>query len=111
MSTTKKLILTGLGVSAGQASGKVCLVFEEADFGKVQEGDILVTKITDPGMTMIIDKCAGIVCDIGGMTSHPAIISRELGVPCVVGTKTATKVLLDGMKIFLDGTRGEIYGV
>src|SRR3989338_11146979 len=95
----KNLILKGMGASVGQAKGKVCLIFSAKDFDKLSDGDILVTKITDPGMTIIINKCAGIICDVGGMTSHPAIISRELGIPAVVGTQKATATLKNGQEI------------
>ena len=106
---SKKLILRGLGVSSGMAKGRVCLIGARKDYAKLREGDILVTKITDPGMTIIINQAAGIICDIGGMTSHPAIISRELGIPAVVAAKTATTTLYDGMLLEIDGSSGEIF--
>jgi len=104
-----KLLLKGMGVSVGQAEGKVCVIQSAGDFQKLQDGDILVAHNTDPSMTFIINKTAGIVCDVGGMTSHPAIISRELGIPAVVGTGSATKILHDGMQIMIDGASGEIF--
>ena len=104
-----QLVLKGLGASQGTARGKVRLVAGEEDEERFQEGEVLVTKITDPTMVMIMNKAAAIVCDIGGMTSHPSIVSRELGIPCVVAAKEATLKLRDGMEVLVDGTRGEIY--
>lgn len=103
-----KVILKGLAVSAGKASGKVRIVKSAQDSRVFQEGEILVTKITDPTMVMMMNKASAIVCDIGGMTSHPSIIARELGIPCVVGTKNATEKLKSGQKIIVNGTTGEI---
>jgi len=60
-------------------------------------------------MVIMINKAAAIVTDKGGLTSHPAIVSRELGIPCVVATKTATQVLKDGIKVKVDGAKGEVY--
>ena len=62
-------------------------------------------------MIMIFSKATAIVTDIGGLTSHPAIVSRELDIPCVVGTEKATKVLKDGMKVRVDGEKGIIYKI
>src|SRR3989338_6505158 len=98
-----KLILKGTGTSAGEAEGEVCLIKDASDGAKFKEGNILVTKITDPTMVMIMNRASAIVCDIGGITSHPSIISRELGIPCVVNTKEATSKLQDGQKIIVNG--------
>jgi len=75
-------------------------------------GDILVTVITDPlSFVDIIESAAGLVTDLGGVASHPAILARELGIPCVVGAQIATRVIQDGMEIVVDGTQGSVYGV
>ncbi|MCK5412778.1 MAG: hypothetical protein KAI57_00190 [Candidatus Pacebacteria bacterium] len=107
-----KIILKGTAASAGEVEGIVRIVKDSTssttDF---KQGNILVTKITNPSMIMIMTKASAIVTDIGGLTSHPAIVSRELGIPCVVGTENATKVLKNGMKIKVDGKRGIIYKV
>ena len=107
-----KIILKGTGASAGEVEGRVKVIkdlnYSSDDF---KEGDVLVTRITNPAMIIIMTKAAAIVTDIGGLTSHPAIVSRELGIPCVVGTEKATKVLKDGMKIKVDGKKGVIYKV
>lgn len=105
----KKLILKGLAASTGSASGKVRVLLPTDDLTDFQDGEILVTTITDPTMVGAMIKAAAIVTDIGGITSHPAILSREMGIPCVVNTKQATKSLKNGMNILVDGTKGEVY--
>lgn len=103
------MILKGIGTSAGEVVGEVCIIESAKDSGKFKSGQILVTKITDPTMVMMMNEAVAIVCDIGGMTSHPSIISRELGIPCVVATKNATTVLTDDLKIKVNGKTGEIF--
>ncbi|MEM4809325.1 MAG: phosphoenolpyruvate synthase, partial [Desulfurococcaceae archaeon] len=74
-----------------------------------KEGDILVTRMTDPDWVPLMKKAAAIVTDEGGMTSHAAIVSRELGIPCVVGTGNATKAVVSGTEVTVDGSKGVIY--
>ena len=105
----KPPILTGTAASAGVASGKVKIVTGIKDASSFQEGSVLVTKITDPSMVLMMARSVAIVCDMGGITSHPSIVSREMGIPCVVNTKEGTKVLKDGQEIVVDGTEGKIY--
>ena len=105
----KKIILKGIPASPGIISGKVKIIKGLEDASFFQEGDILVAKITDPSMIMLMTKAKAIITDIGGLTSHPAIVSRELGIPCVVATGKATRILKDGMEIKIDGSKGEIY--
>jgi len=69
----------------------------------------MVTILTDPTMVMAMMKASAIVSDMGGITSHPAILSREMGIPCVVNTKIGTKLIKDGAKIKVDGAKGEVY--
>ena len=107
----QKIILRGIGVSTGVIEGKVKKINTSKDFSKFKKDNILVTKITDPTMVMLISKALAIVTDIGGLTSHPAIIARELGIPCVVGTEKATTILKNGMKIKVDGKKGIVYGI
>lgn len=102
-------ILKGIGASAGVAEGIVKIVHDFHDTPQFREGYILVTEITEPAMVMMMNIAVAIVTDKGGITSHPAIISRELGIPCIVATKTATQILKDGMRIKVDGSRGEVY--
>ena len=104
-----RILLKGLGASPGIATGKVKVIFSEKEISKVEEGDILVTTMTTPDMVPAMKRAAAIVTDEGGMTCHAAIVSRELGVPAIVGTKTATKVLKDGMVVTVDGEKGIVY--
>ncbi len=95
-----KILLKGQGAAPGIASGRVAIIREAKDTGSVKEGDILVTKMTNPDMVPAMRKVAAIVTDEGGMTCHAAIVSRELGTPAVVGTKTATHVLKNGQTCY-----------
>lgn len=106
---SEHVILTGLGASPGMASGKVCIYDDSMSLDVVKDGDILVTKMTMPDMVPAMSRSAAIVTDEGGMTCHAAIISRELGTPCVVGTGAATEKLKDGDIITVDGTTGTVY--
>lgn len=100
--------LKGQVVYGGNALGKVCKIFNENDFDKFQEGDILVTPMTTPKFTKLIKKAGAILTDEGGFTCHAAIISRELKVTCIVGCKNVTKVLNDGDIIKINGNTGKI---
>jgi pyruvate,water dikinase len=104
-----KIILQGQGAAPGIASGRVAIIRDVKDTGSVKEGDILVTKMTSPDMVPAMRKVAAIITDEGGLTCHAAIVSRELGTPAVVGTKTATHVLTNGQLITVDGEKGLIY--
>ncbi|MGB9675158.1 MAG: phosphoenolpyruvate synthase [Candidatus Nanoarchaeia archaeon] len=102
-------ILKGLGASPGIASGPVKIILSMAELDKVQKGDILVTTMTTPDFVPAMQRAAAIVTDHGGMTAHASIVSREMGKPCVVGTKTATQTLKDGQIITVDGDRGFVF--
>ncbi|MEM4247999.1 MAG: phosphoenolpyruvate synthase [Candidatus Nanoarchaeia archaeon] len=106
---TGEPILKGLGASPGHASGSVKLVLSMAHLDKVQKGDILVTKMTTPDFVPAMQRAAAIVTDEGGITAHAAIVSREMGIPCVVGTEKATQILKDGDVITVDGSAGNVY--
>ena len=106
---TGEVILTGLGASPGIASGKIKLVKILSDLEKIKQGDVLVTKMTNPDMVVSMQKCSAIVTDEGGLTAHAAIVSREMGIPAVVGTRTATLRLKEGEIITVDGSTGKIY--
>src|SRR3989339_748400 len=102
-------ILTGLAASPGIASGKVKIVHNLKDLQKVNVGDILVTKMTNPDMVVTMQKSAAIVTDEGGLTAHASIVSREMGIPAIVGTQNATTQFKDGDLITVDGFSGKIY--
>ena len=103
------MILKGLGVSKGTVTGKVRIIKNFDDHEKFEEGDILVTRLTDPTMIALMNKAGAIVCEIGGITSHPSIVSRELGIPCVVAASDATILLKDGETVVVDGEAGTIH--
>ncbi len=104
-----KIIVRGTGASLGNAVGKVKLVPTAKDIGRVEKGDILVTDMTTPDFVPAMKKAAAIVTNAGGRTCHAAIVSRELGIPCIVGTKTATDILKDGMLVSVDAVHGLVY--
>jgi len=93
---------------SGKAKGIVCIVNSLADVRKMKEGNILVSTATTPSIILALKKAAAIVTDEGGLTSHASIVSRELNVPCVIGTKIATKFLKDGYKVIVDATEGVV---
>jgi pyruvate,water dikinase len=105
----KEAILQGLGASPGMASGTVKVVYTLADLSKIKKGDVLVTKMTNPDMVVAMQKAAAIITDEGGATAHAAIVSREMGIPCVVGTKHATSVLKEGTLVTVNGSSGRVY--
>jgi len=107
--TEKKVILSGLGVSVGIASGIVKIVNSISELSKIKPGDILVTRMTTPDMVPAMKRAVAIITDEGGMTCHAAIVARELGIPCIVGTKTATKEILEGQVVTIDGKKGLVY--
>jgi pyruvate,water dikinase len=104
-----EVILTGLAASPGIASGVVKIIYDLKDLSKIKQGDILVTKMTNPDMVVSMQKSAAIVTDDGGLTAHAAIVSREMGIPAIVGTGTATTTLKDGEVITIDGYSGKVY--
>ncbi len=104
-----EIILSGLAASPGVAVGEVKIVRELKDLQKIKSGDILVTEMTNPDMVVTMQKSAGIITDEGGLTAHAAIVSREMGIPCVVGTREATSKLKEGEIITIDAYSGKIY--
>jgi len=104
-----EVVLSGLGASPGIGSGKVKIIKDLADLNELQDGDVLVTIMTNPDMVVTMQKAAAIVTDEGGMTAHAAIVSREMGIPAVVGTREATEKLKDGDIVTVDGSSGNIY--
>ncbi|WP_137289557.1 phosphoenolpyruvate synthase [Natronorubrum halophilum] len=103
-----EVLVDGLGSSPGTVSGAAQIVTKLDDLDKVKDGDIIVTEMTMPDMVPAMKRASGIITDEGGMTSHAAIVSRELGVPAIVGTTNATTVLEDGQIVTLDGDKGAV---
>lgn len=107
--TNDKIILKGVPASPGIAEGKVTIITDAKEQDKMADGNILVTHYTTPLFIPAIIKSLGIITDEGGSMCHAAIIAREFGIPCVVGTKEATKKIKDGMEVIVDGTKGYVY--
>ncbi len=103
------VLVKGLGASPGRGGGKVVKVETVDEINQVKEGDVMVTTMTNPDMVPAMKRAAAIVTDEGGRTSHAAIVSRELGIPCIVGTDDATEVLEKDDKITVDGEKGTVY--
>ncbi|MFB6174328.1 MAG: phosphoenolpyruvate synthase [Halobacteriales archaeon] len=103
-------LVSGLGASPGTATGEVRIVEQLDHLDRVEEGDIMVTPMTSPDMVPAMKRVGGIVTDEGGLTSHAAIVSRELGVPAVTGTGDATTALSAGRRVTVDGDRGVVTG-
>lgn len=103
------ILLQGAPASPIIGTGKVCIIKDSSELSKIQKGDVLVTEMTNPDFVPAMKKAIAIVTDRGGRTSHAAIVSRELGIACVVGTEHATKKLKDGQVITVDGAKGIIY--
>ncbi len=102
------VLFSGFPASPGVASGVVRLVHSLDELTKIQKGNILVTTMTNPDMVVAMQRSAGIITDEGGVTSHAAIVSREMGIPAVVGTRDATRKLKDGEIVTVDGFTGRI---
>ncbi len=104
-----KVLLRGETASKGVAAGPVRVILDARELDKVRQGDVLVTTMTNPDMVPAMKKAAAVVTDEGGMTSHAAIVSREMGIPCIVGTGRATEELRDGQVVTVDAARGAVY--
>jgi pyruvate,water dikinase len=107
-----KRLLTGLAIGEAIAAGKVCLIKSAENIEQFEKGSLLVTEMTDPDWVPIMRQSIGIITNHGGRTCHAAIVSRELGIPAIVGTGQATKVLKDGQKATLscaEGDKGFVY--
>ncbi len=109
VTTSLKVLLKGDPASPGIATGTVKIIFSANEIDKVKTGDVLVTLQTNPDFVPAMKRAVAIVTERGGRTSHAAIVSRELGIPAVVGTKDATRVLRNGEVITVNGIKGEIY--
>jgi pyruvate,water dikinase len=107
--TEKKILVKGLPASPGVAAGKVHLIPSAEHVSEFQAGEVLVTEMTAPDWVPAMKKAKAIVADSGGMTCHAAIVSRELGIPCIVGSRNGTQVLRTGMEVTVDAKRGVVY--
>lgn len=99
--------IDGIGACSGLTEGRARVV-TDPEKTELDEGDLLVCEATDPGWISLFVVAGGVVTDLGGMLSHGAIVAREMGIPCVVGTKTATRTIADGQRIRIDGDRGVV---
>jgi pyruvate,water dikinase len=106
---TAPLLLSGSPASPGAALGPVTIVLSSSEIDRVKEGDVLVAEMTTPDFVPAMKRAAGIVTDRGGRTCHAAIVSRELGIPCVVGAGEATATLRTDQLVTVDGSQGKVY--
>ncbi len=104
-----KTLIRGLSASPGIARGKIKIINDIDELARIKEGDILVTAMTNPDMVPAMRRAEAVVTDEGGRTCHAAIVSRELGIPCIVGVGDATKELNEGDNVTVDATRGVVY--
>lgn len=113
MTTNHTVLVKGLPASPGMAAGTCHVITDPKDIDQFKEGEVLVTTMTSPDWVPAMKKAVAIVTDAGGMTCHASIVSRELGIPCVVGTKSrsvaATSVLKTGQDITIDAQNGIVY--
>ncbi|MFA5840789.1 MAG: phosphoenolpyruvate synthase [Candidatus Paceibacterota bacterium] len=108
---TSKVLVSGIAVGSKIGSGKVRVLHNAKSINSFQKGEVLVTEITDPDWEPIMKIASAIVTDKGGRTSHAAIVSRELGIPCIVGSNNATKVLKNGKDVTVDSSGGQVGNV
>jgi pyruvate,water dikinase len=100
--------LAGIPGCPGRATGRARVVLDPADPGALEPGDVLVAPITDPAWTPLFVPAAAVVVDVGAQLSHAVIVSRELGIPCVVSVTGATRLIPDGAEVDVDGTAGTV---
>ncbi len=101
-------LLTGAAVGTAIAAGKACVIRTAADIAQFRDGSILITETTDPDWVPVMKRAAGIVTNHGGTTSHAAIVSRELGVPAIVGTGNATEIIAENSEITISCANGDV---
>ena len=101
-------LVSGTPASAGRYTGTVRVIRGEDEFDQVQAGDVVVCGVTSPTWSIVFPTMGALVTDVGGVLSHPAIIAREFGVPCIVGTGNATSVLTTGQRVTVDGMAGAV---
>jgi pyruvate,water dikinase len=101
-------VISGIAACSGSATGIARVITDPLDGGELEPGEILVAASTDPSWTPLFVSAAGVVVDIGAPLSHAAIVSRELGVPCVVSATSASRRIPSGSRITVDGTNGTV---
>ncbi len=106
--TVTEKIIKGFSANRGVIEGVVKVIHSVKDFHKINRGDILVAAMTSVDFVPIMEKAGAFVTNEGGITSHAAIVAREMNKPCIIGTQIATKVLRDGDRIKVDGDRGAV---
>lgn len=102
-------VLAGIGASSGRVTATARVLDGPADFARLQPGEVLVASITTPAWTSLFARAAAVVTDIGGPLSHSSIVAREYGIPAVLGTAVATRRIVDGQQITVDGDAGKVY--
>jgi pyruvate,water dikinase len=105
----KKILLKGLPSSPGVGAGKAHVILTVDGVSEFQSGEVLVTQMTTPDWVPTMKKAKAIITDAGGMTCHAAIVSRELGIPCITGTKTGTQTIVTGQEVTVDAKMGVVY--
>jgi pyruvate,water dikinase len=100
--------LNGTGAWPGLYTGTARVVMTEKDFAKVRPGDVLIAPVTTPAWSIVFPRIGALVTDEGGVLSHTAIVAREFAIPTVVNTGTATRLLRDGIRVTVNGTRGTV---
>lgn len=101
-------VLKGSAASRGNATGKVRVIKDESEFSKFDAGEILVARQTSPAWTPLFAAAKAVITELGGITSHAAIVAREYGIPAIVAVKDATKILKNGQIVKIDGLNGII---
>ena len=102
-------VLTGIAASAGRVTATARVLAGPADFARLQPGEVLVASITTPAWTSLFARAGAVVTDIGGPLSHSSIVAREYGIPAVLGTAVATRRIVDGQQVTVDGDAGRVY--
>lgn len=108
-SEKQQILVKGLGASAGFVVGYVKIVYDPSEVDRLPENTILVVTNTDPSWATLLLQAKGIITNTGNLLCHAAIVSREFGIPCIVGTINATETLKDDMKVKMDGLKGVVY--
>ena len=108
MENANHVLLRGKPVCPGFVTGPVKIVRQTNDVEKVQEGDIMVVKNSNPAFAVGVMTSAGLICEVGGMLTHICIVSMEMGIPCLTQAERATEILKDGMMVTLNAAQGTV---